>query len=212
MGKRLSITLTDTQAEALDALAQESGATLQSMIGLAVSAWLRDQRPQAAPEPQGDGPELLMRMMRDGQQVQQVRARWADRERGTIVATARRHGTGDPWREYDGPQMMTLKDGITVESMDPWDVVDDALWADERRDPSGWYGWASITVTDPLSGETMHEGIGYDGPFATIQQAQEHAERIAAANREDGTPAVAVVEMLDSLGTSVTTHRFVSEQ
>ena len=37
---RLSITLTDAQAAALDRLASETGATKQSMIGLAVSEWL----------------------------------------------------------------------------------------------------------------------------------------------------------------------------
>lgn len=38
---RLSITLTDSQAAALDRIAAETGATKQSMIGLAVSAWIR---------------------------------------------------------------------------------------------------------------------------------------------------------------------------
>ena len=39
---RLSITLTDSQAAALDAIAAETGATKQSMIGLAISAWIRE--------------------------------------------------------------------------------------------------------------------------------------------------------------------------
>lgn len=39
---RLSITLTDSQAAALDRIAAETGATKQSMIGLAVSAWIRE--------------------------------------------------------------------------------------------------------------------------------------------------------------------------
>ena len=38
---RLSITLTDSQAEALERIAAETGATRQSMIGLAISAWIR---------------------------------------------------------------------------------------------------------------------------------------------------------------------------
>lgn len=38
---RLSITLTDSQAEQLERIACETGATKQSMIGLAVTAWLR---------------------------------------------------------------------------------------------------------------------------------------------------------------------------
>lgn len=37
---RLSITLTDRQAQALDAIAAETGATKQSMIGLAISSWI----------------------------------------------------------------------------------------------------------------------------------------------------------------------------
>lgn len=124
MGKRLSITLTDTQAAALDALAQETGATLQSMIGLAVSTWLAGQT-------------------------------WATQ----------------------------------AEDQTP-----------ERRDVSGWYGYAECTMPDPLSGETVHEGVGYDGPFADAQQAQEHAERIAAANRADGIDAAPMVEHLDERG------------
>lgn len=39
---RLSITLTESQAAALDAIAAETGATKQSMIGLAISAWIRE--------------------------------------------------------------------------------------------------------------------------------------------------------------------------
>ena len=36
-----SITLTDSQAAALERIAAETGATRQSMIGLAISAWIR---------------------------------------------------------------------------------------------------------------------------------------------------------------------------
>lgn len=39
--KRLSITLTDSQAAALEKIAAETGATKQSMIGLAISDWVR---------------------------------------------------------------------------------------------------------------------------------------------------------------------------
>lgn len=39
---RMSITLTESQAAALDDIAAETGATKQSMIGLAISAWIRD--------------------------------------------------------------------------------------------------------------------------------------------------------------------------
>ena len=45
---RLSITLTDSQAQALDLIAAETGATRQSMIGLAISAWIRENYHLAA--------------------------------------------------------------------------------------------------------------------------------------------------------------------
>ena len=45
--KRLSITLTDSQAEALERIAAETGATRQSMIGLAISAWISDHEARA---------------------------------------------------------------------------------------------------------------------------------------------------------------------
>lgn len=41
---RLSVTLTDRQAEELERLTTETGATKQSMIGLAISEWLERQR------------------------------------------------------------------------------------------------------------------------------------------------------------------------
>ena len=46
---RLSITLTDSQARALDLIAAETGATRQSMIGLAVTSWIRSNEHLAAP-------------------------------------------------------------------------------------------------------------------------------------------------------------------
>lgn len=45
---RLSITLTDSQARALDLIAAETGATRQSMIGLAVTSWIRANEHLAA--------------------------------------------------------------------------------------------------------------------------------------------------------------------
>ena len=44
---RLSITLTDSQAAALESIAAETGATKQSMIGLAISAWISDHEARA---------------------------------------------------------------------------------------------------------------------------------------------------------------------
>jgi hypothetical protein len=38
---RLSITLTESQAAALESIATETGATKQSMIGLAITSWIR---------------------------------------------------------------------------------------------------------------------------------------------------------------------------
>lgn len=46
---RLSITLTESQAAALDRIAAETGATRQSMIGLAVTSWIRSNEHLAAP-------------------------------------------------------------------------------------------------------------------------------------------------------------------
>ena len=59
--KRLSITLTDSQAAALERIAAETGATKQSMIGLAVSAWIRqnDYLPTHAQNTTEKAPETL---------------------------------------------------------------------------------------------------------------------------------------------------------
>ena len=57
---RLSITLTESQAQALDRIAAATCASRQSMIGLAVSAWIRENEylaesvtktRESAPEP-----------------------------------------------------------------------------------------------------------------------------------------------------------------
>lgn len=48
--KRLSITLTDSQSAALERIAAETGATRQSMIGLAISAWISDYEHDALME------------------------------------------------------------------------------------------------------------------------------------------------------------------
>lgn len=58
---RLSITLTDSQAEALDRIATETGATKQSMIGLAISQWIRtnDTAPVWSGECVVHGPDVL---------------------------------------------------------------------------------------------------------------------------------------------------------
>ena len=50
--KRLSITLTDSQAAALERMSAETGATKQSMIGLAISAWIRENDVLPEDEPQ----------------------------------------------------------------------------------------------------------------------------------------------------------------
>lgn len=58
---RLSITLTDSQAAALDRIAAETGATKQSMIGLAITSWIRSNEHLAAEpdKPREDSPETL---------------------------------------------------------------------------------------------------------------------------------------------------------
>ena len=91
---RLSITLTESQAATLDRIAAETGATKQSMIGLAVSAWIRandylpaqpaqtpDITSQAVACTQDEPPadvsesELIRRMedIRDGAQESDIR-------------------------------------------------------------------------------------------------------------------------------------------
>lgn len=51
MATRLSITLTPSQDRALTRIATETGASRQSMIGLAISAWLRGQgEPETEPD------------------------------------------------------------------------------------------------------------------------------------------------------------------
>ena len=58
---RLSITLTDSQAAALDRIAAETGATKQSMIGLAISAWIRanDYLPVSRPNSPENGSDCV---------------------------------------------------------------------------------------------------------------------------------------------------------
>ena len=58
---RLSITLTESQSEALERIAAETVATKQSMIGLAISAWIRanDYLPISRPNSSENGSDCV---------------------------------------------------------------------------------------------------------------------------------------------------------
>ena len=58
---RLSITLTESQAQALDRIAAATCASRQSMIGLAVSAWIRENEYLTEPvtKPRESAPQAV---------------------------------------------------------------------------------------------------------------------------------------------------------
>ena len=70
------------------------------------------------------------------------------------------------------------------------------LLADAGQKP-GWYGRAIISDHDPISGEPIKYGVGYDGPFETEGAARAYAEHIAQVNRADGLPATTEVEYVE---------------
>lgn len=63
MATRLSITLTPAQERGLNRIAMETGASRQSMIGLAISAWLRDNDRLPEPEPDTEQEEQAPRRL-----------------------------------------------------------------------------------------------------------------------------------------------------
>lgn len=94
---RLSITLTDQQAAALERIAAETGATKQSMIGLAITAWVREYDAKAAVTPEETEqpePERAFTVVRtdavSGEQVEVawLRGRWESEEHAAILCTA----------------------------------------------------------------------------------------------------------------------------
>lgn len=78
---RLSITLTDSQAAALDRIAAETGATKQSMIGLAISAWVAEQERRAMRD-------SLERERRERQEAERERLADEEDERQRTMANA----------------------------------------------------------------------------------------------------------------------------
>lgn len=115
---RLSITLTDKQAEALEAIAAETGATKQSMIGLAITDWIvqylekqivvmptTEEAPQQAteaaqkpaeaendqePTTDENEPEKAFTVIRTTNDVEVawLRGRWEDESHKAIICTA----------------------------------------------------------------------------------------------------------------------------
>lgn len=90
---RLSITLTESQNAALERIAHETGATKQSMIGLAVSAWIRDNDVSPTPAPKtpekrSGGPEWYIHIQSEsGHEVLWLRGRWETPEHKAVIAS-----------------------------------------------------------------------------------------------------------------------------
>lgn len=104
---RLSITLTESQSAALERIAAETGATKQSMIGLAVSAWIRANdtlpaEPNKAPENRPQEPERYINVERDGVEVAWLRGRWETPEKKAVIATAMRFTRDGQLQEMGG--------------------------------------------------------------------------------------------------------------
>ena len=127
---RLSITLTESQAAALERIAAETGATKQSMIGLAVTAWIRanDVQPQqptateTTPEPTDttaedatdEGEERWMTVTREGTEVAWLRGRWETSEHRAIIASAMRPSGAAAPMEMSRAWRYELQEGDTV--------------------------------------------------------------------------------------------------
>lgn len=117
---RLSITLTERQNEALERIAAETGATKQSMIGLAVSAWIRhnDYLPneeKKTPENAPEEPEQHFTVVRDGIEVAWLRGRWESDEHKAIIATAHRISSNGAMQEVGRKFRYVLVEGDRVE-------------------------------------------------------------------------------------------------
>lgn len=111
---RLSITLTESQAAALEAIAAVTGATKQSMIGLAITSWIRANGHLAddgkiAPEIASqelldedwhDEQEHEYVVSREGVDVGWYRGRLEHRQGSHyIIASAQRFSSGDTLHE-----------------------------------------------------------------------------------------------------------------
>ena len=115
---RLSITLTETQAAALERIAAETGATKQSMIGLAVSAWIRandvSQDTQSATVSQDESAERWYTVTREGCEVAWLRGRWETAEHRAIIASAMRPSRAAEPMETTRAWRYEVQEGETV--------------------------------------------------------------------------------------------------
>ena len=115
---RLSITLTETQAAALERIAAETGATKQSMIGLAVSAWIRandvSQDTQSATVSQDESAERWYTVTREGVEVAWLRGRWESAEHRAIIASAMRPSRAAEPMETTRAWRYEVQEGETV--------------------------------------------------------------------------------------------------
>lgn len=117
---RLSITLTESQAAALERIAAETGATKQSMIGLAVSAWIREndvtvsQDTQSATASQDESAERWYTVTREGCEVAWLRGRWETAEHRAIIASATRPSRTAAPMELSRAWRYEVQEGETV--------------------------------------------------------------------------------------------------
>ena len=129
---RLSITLTESQAAALERIAAETGATKQSMIGLAVTAWIRanDVQPttptvaETVPEPTDttaedatDEGERWFTVTREGAEVAWLRGRWETSEHRAIIASAMRPSRDAAPMEMSRAWRYEVQEGETVREL-----------------------------------------------------------------------------------------------
>lgn len=119
---RLSITLTESQAAALERIAAETGATKQSMIGLAVSAWIREndvtvsQDTQSATVSQDttESAERWYTVTREGVEVAWLRGKWESAEHRAIIASAMRPSRAAEPMETTRAWRYEVQEGETV--------------------------------------------------------------------------------------------------
>ena len=122
---RLSITLTESQSAALERIAAETGATKQSMIGLAVTAWIRaydvpqvaSQDTPSATASQDESAESWYTVTREGVEVAWLRGRWESAEHRAIIASASRFSRGGAPVELSNAWRYEVQEGETVREL-----------------------------------------------------------------------------------------------
>lgn len=115
---RLSITLTESQSAALERIAAETGATKQSMIGLAISAWIRandvSQDTPSATVSQDESAERWYTVTREGCEVAWLRGKWESAEHRAIIASAMRPSRAAEPMETTRAWRYEVQEGETV--------------------------------------------------------------------------------------------------